>query len=331
MARRVDGVVLVIAVAAVAFGSLLGAQSSTRDVDELLFRSTIVHMQHGDSYYDAFAKAVRQKDGVGPSQVRSVRTPVVSEVLAPFPASTWRWLAAIPALALCLAAASLAGEDLLARRLAAALTGLWMLVSLPLLYLHAELWGAALVVGAGLSIRDGRDGRAAVLCLLATAVRETFGLSLLVGLVLRPRRRPWGGALLGAGLGGALHAVWAQRILDPAGFDPPLRALDRYTRYLAPGEGGTAQVVGVVLLGLAAAGFLVRRADPAFRFLAVIVGPLIIANAMTGRSYWSLTWCGVTSAAGGVALAAFADRRGWRRAVPILGSDGAESTRRLES
>ena len=317
-----------IAVAAVASGSVLGAQSTTRDVDELLFRSTIIHMQHGDSYYDAFEKAVREKDGVGPSQVRSVRTPVVPEILAPFPASAWRWLAAIPALALCLAAAALAGEDLLARRLAAALTGLWMLVSLPLLYLHAELWGAALLVGAGLAIRDRRDGWAALCCLLATAVRETFGLSLLIGLVIRPNRRPWAGALLGAGVGGALHAMWAQRILDPNGFDPPLRALDRYTRYLAPGEGGAAQVVGVVLLALAVGGFVLRRADPGFRFLALVVGPLIVANAMTGRSYWSLTWCGVTSAAGGVALAAVADRFGWRRAVPILSSDGATSPRR---
>lgn len=330
MLRRVDGIVLVVAVAAVACGSVLGAQSSTRDVDELLFRSTIIHMRHGESYYDAYEKAVREKAGVGPSQVRSVRTPVVAEMLAPFPAAAWRWLAAIPALALTLAAAALAGEDLLARRLAAALTGLWMLVSLPLLYLHAELWGAALLVGAGLAIRDRRDGWAAPFCLLATAIRETFGLSLLVGLLVRPKRRPWAGALLAAGTGGALHAVWARRILDPDGFDPPLRALDRYTRYLAPGEGGAAQVVGVVLLALAVGGFVLRRADPAFRFLALTVGPLIVATAMTGRSYWSLTWAGVTSSAGAVALAAFADRVGWRGALDDSGSgstSGKDSAR----
>lgn len=328
MSKRVDGVALLIAVAAVACGSLVGARSTARDVDELLFSSTIVHMQHGDSYYDAFEKALREKDGEAPTQVRSVRTPVVSEILAPFPAATWRWLAAIPALALCLAAAALAGDDLLARRLTTALTGLWMLVSLPLLFLHAELWGAPLLVGAGLAVRKRHDGRAAVLCLLATGIRETFGLSLLVGLLLRRNRRPWAGAVVAAGAGGALHVLWAQRILDPAGYDPPLRAVDRYISYLAPGKGGAAQMVGVALLAIAVVGFVLRRNDPAFRFLAFVVGPLVVAGAMSGRSYWTLTWCGATSAAGGVALAVLADRVGWRHTVPILGIDGATSSGR---
>lgn len=313
MLRRLDHVVVTIILAAVVVGSLVGERSHVRDVDEMVFRTTLANMQDGDGYYEAFRKAIEDKAGVAPTQVRSVRTPVLSTALAIFPAGAWRWLAAIPAIALCAAAAALAGPDLLARRLAAALAGIWMVVSLPLLYLHAELWGAALLVQAGLLFRRERDLGAALLCLSATAIRELFGIALLVGLVLGRDRRPWGAAIGVAIAGAALHAHWAEAILDPNGFDPPLHAYDAYTRFVAPGASVAAQITGVVLLIAAAMGFLLRRSDRAYVFLGLVTVPLVVGTALAGRAYWTLTWCGVTSAAAAVALTETARRLGWVR------------------
>lgn len=303
-----DPLAALIAVALVVVGSVVGAQSTVVDVDEVLFRSTILHMQAGDSYYDAFRTAIEEKSGVGPSQVRAVRTPVVSTLLEPLPASSWRWVAAIPAFALCLAAAALAGADAIAQRAAAVLAGTWMLVSLPLLYLHAELWGAPLVLVAALALGAGRDGPAAALAVAAAAFRELFGVSLLAGLVLRRARRPWVVALAVAAVGATLHYRWASRILDPDGYEPALVALDPYTRYVSPGAGGAAQVLGVAMLVAALAGWWLRRDDERFRFLVAFSLPLIVATAAFGRAYWSLLWCGPSSAAGGVAIAAVVQR-----------------------
>ncbi len=307
--RGLDAMAGLIGLGMVLVGSVVGARSTVVDVDEVLFRSTIVHMQQGSSYYDAFAGALREKSGVGPSQVRSVRTPVVSLLLSPLPASSWRWAAGIPALALCLTSALLAGPDVLSQRFAAGLTGLWMVVSLPLLYLHAELWGAPLVLGAALLLRTRREGPSAALALLATGVRELFGVSLLVGILVRRDRRPWLVALALAGVGAAIHVRWARGILDPLGYEPPLVALDPYSRYVSPGEAGVAQVLGVAMLGAALVGWWLRRHDDAFRYLAAVALPLIVATALFGRTYWSLTWCGASSAAAAVTLAAVARRR----------------------
>lgn len=304
---------VLISLTAVLVGSLVGARSEGRDVDEVVYRTTLFNMQDGDGYYQAFAKAIEDKAGVRPTQVRSVRSPVLSEVLAVFPARAWRWLAAIPAIALCLAAARLAGPDMLARRLAASFTGVWMVVSLPLLYLHAELWGAGLVVQAGLLFRRERDWGAAVLCLAATALRELFAVSLIVGLLLGRDRRPWAATIAVSIAGAALHAHWAGTILDPRGFDPPLYAYDAYTRFVAPGESNAAQVVGVVLLVAAGVGFLLRRSDRAYVFLGLVATPLIVGTALAGRAYWTLTWCGITSSAGAVAVTEAARRIGWYR------------------
>lgn len=308
----VDPVVLLVALLAVLAGTVVGLRGDRRDVDEAVFRSTILRMQHGVPYYDAFVDAiVEEKQGIAPSTVRSIRTPVVSYLLTPLPEAGWRWAAGIPAVALCLAAAALAGPDLLAQRLAAGLCGAWMVVSLPYLYLHAELWGAPLVLAAGLLARGERDGPAAAAALVATAMRELFVLSLLAGLAVRRRRAPWIGALGIAVVGALVHAHWARAVLDPDGFDPPLRAVDTYLAYLSPGETGAAQVLGVILLALAGIGVWLRRGDPAMRLLVPASIPLIVGGATSGRAYWTLAWCGVTSAAGAVALATLAHRAGW--------------------
>lgn len=314
--QRADRIVLLVAGIAVAVGSIVGARGTTEDIDQRVFESAIIHMHGGQGYYDSFAEALREKSGVGPSQVRSVRTPIVSTLLAPFPRPVWRWLAAIPALALCLMAAALAGPDLLARRLAAGLAGVWMVTSLPLLYLHAELWGAPLVLGAAVSLRGKRNALAAALAWLAAVTRELYLLPLVVGFALARRRRPWLVALVLVGIAGVFHTVWATRVLDPHGFEPPIGARERYSIYLGPGSTLPAEITGVVLLIPATAGCIMRRADPAFRFLIGGLAPLIVATALSGRAYWSLTWCGMTSAAAAVAVAAAVDRaRGTPREV----------------
>lgn len=306
-AHRADPVVLLVAGVAIAVGSMTGARGTTQDVDQRVFESVIVHMRGGYGYYDGFAEALREKSGVGPSQVRSVRTPVVSMLLAPFPRAAWRWLAAIPAFAICLTSAALAGPHLLARRLAAGLAGLWMVTSLPLLYLHAELWGAPLVLGAALLLR--RSGAlAATLAAIAAVTRELYVLPLVVGLALARRRRPWLVALLLVAIAGLFHAVWATRLLDPHGFEPPIGARERVSIYVGPGSTVPGELTGMALLGAASVGCVMRRADPAFRFLIGGLAPLIVATALSGRSYWSLTWSGMTSAAAGVAIAAGIDR-----------------------
>lgn len=314
MPRRLDPVVALIVGAAVLCGTLVGERSQVVDVDELVFRSILTHMQAGDGYYEAIERALIEKEGAGPSQVRAVRTPVVSELLAPFPSGAWRWIAAIPAMLLGLLAAALAGPGLLAQRIAAALAGAWMVASLPLLYLHAELWGAPLLLGGALLLRSDRDAPAAALSALATLTRELFGLSLVAGVLLRRARRPWLIAAAATALGGALHARWASQILDPLGKEAPFHALERYTYYLGPGQTVVAEVAGAALLVAAVAGFVLRRQDPAFRHLTVVVGPLVVATAAAGRSYWSLAWCGATSAAGAVAIVSLLERLGWARA-----------------
>lgn len=314
--RRADPVVLLVAGIAVAVGSMAGARGTTEDIDQRVFESVLVHMQGGHGYYDSFAEALREKSGVGPSQVRSVRTPVVSTLLAPFPRSAWRWLAAVPALAICLTSAALAGPHLLARRIAAGLAGLWMVTDLPLLYLHAELWGAPLVLGSALLLRDKRHALAATLAAVAAATRELYVLPLIVGLALARRRRPWLVALVLVGIAGLLHTVWATRVLDPHGFEPPIGARERSSIYLGPGSTLPAELTGVVLLVAATVGCIMRRSDPAYRFLIGGVGPLIVGTALSGRAYWSLTWSGMTSAAAAVAIAAAIERvRGLRRRV----------------
>lgn len=312
-----DPVVLLVSFAGVLVGLISGQQGGRHDIDERVYLSVLEHMQDGDSYYEAAAAAIEEKDGAGPSQVRSLRTPVLATLLALLPDSARRPAAALPGLALCLGAAALAGPDIQARRLASGIAAVWMIVSLPLLYLHHELWGAALLAFAGLQLRRGHDGRAAALCLAATAVRELFGLSLIVGLVLRRLRVPWVLSLVIAAGGGVLHMLWARRVLDPQGYDPPLKAIDSYLAYVSPGAGGGgSQVLGAVLLLLAGAGFWMLRHRPEWRFLVAFAVPSIVATGLSGRVYWSLTWCAITSAAAGVAVSALLRRRVTQAAVP---------------
>jgi hypothetical protein len=298
-----DPVVLMAAVVTVAVGSIAGAQGTDEDIDGHLFRSVILQMQDGEGFYESMVVAIEEKEGKPPSQVRSIRTPPLATALEPFPEGSWRALAAIPALALCLTAGALAGPGIRSRQVAVVLTGLWMVVSLPLLYLHQELWGAPLLMGGVLAFRARREGWAAVLCAAAAAVRELFVLSLLAGLVLGRRRRPWLVALAVVAVAGYVHAQLAQDVLDPNGFDPPLKALELFLTYLSPGKSGAVSMtLGVLLLVAAAVGLWRHRDRRELWFAAASLGPVLVAGAYGGRSYWTLTWCAAASACAALAI-----------------------------
>ena len=306
-----DPVIVLLAVATVLVGTVAGTQRKVVDVDEAVYRSVLLRMQDGEGFYDATAAALVEKDGARPSQVRSFRTPVLATLLAPFPADAWRWLAAIPSLALCAAAALLAGPCRTARRIAVGLTCIWVLVSLPLLYLHHELWGAALVVFAAAALRDDRDGLAAGLCLAATAIRELFGVSLLVGLVVRRARPPWLAALAGAGVVAGLHLWAGGNATDPDGYEPPLEATDPIWHYLSPGDSPAASALGVAILLLAAVGAWRHRDRSDLVFALASALPLTVGGVVLGRSYWAIAWCAPVSVAAALALV-----DGWTRVAP---------------
>jgi hypothetical protein len=303
-----DPVLLLIIGAAVLVGTIAGSQRTVVDVDEGVYRSVLFQMQDGAGFYDATTQALVEKDGAPPAQARSFRTPVLATALSPFPSSTWRWLAAIPGIALCLAAALLAGPSQTSRRVSGALTSVWVLVSLPLLYLHHELWGAALVVFAAAALRDGRDGLAAALCLVATAIRELFGLSLIAGLVFGRDRRPWVAALAGAGLVAAAHLRAAGDAATPGGYDPPLEATDPILHYLSPGNSTGAALLGALIVGLGAVGGWRHRDRVDIRFALAGAVPLAVAGVIAGRSYWSIAWAAPVCVAAALALT---DGWGW--------------------
>ena len=296
-----DPVIILAALAMTLAGTLSGLRGDQRDIDEVVYRSTLIAMQHGDGYYDAIVDAIDAKEGRIPSQVRSIRPPILAHVLAPFPEATWRWLALLPALGLCAAAGALAGPVQRSRQVAVVLTGVWLLVSLPLLYLHHELWGAPLVLAAALALRRDRDGLAAALCVLATVTRELFGLSLLVGLLMGRDRRPWALGIGVVGAAAALHVRLAGQVVESDGFDPPLRAYESYLSYVSPGSGVPSLLLGLAILLAAAVGFWLHRDRRELWFLALSLGPVLVLGAWGGRAYWALTWCGAASAAAGLA------------------------------
>ena len=123
------------------------------------------------------------KAGVGPTQVRSVRTPVLAEVLALAPEASWRWLAAVPrGLVPCRCRA---GRSRRARRSGRQRThrvvdGGVAAAAVP----ARRAVGSSARGGRALLIRRNRNVGAAAVCLLATALRELFGISLLAGLLL---------------------------------------------------------------------------------------------------------------------------------------------------
>lgn len=285
---------VVLAVALALAGTVVGLRSdgAVRDVDEAVFRGALTRMAAGEGYYDAMSTALVAKEGRRPSEVRALRPPTLFVVLHRLPPASWRVLAGVVAAIGMVLAGRLAGPR---RSLAGvALAGAWFVPALPLLYLHGELWGAPLLLGALLAVRRDRDDVAAGALVLATALRELFVVALVAGFVLRAgRRRPWAVGLAVVGLLASVHWLMAAGVLDPAGGQVSLgnesRSVGDVLRLLGPGTGALSAVVGVGTLALGLAGAWRRRgSDPAARLVLVLGVLFAVGVVVATRGYWLL-------------------------------------------
>jgi hypothetical protein len=138
---------------------LVGLRTGYRetDVDEVVYRDTVVAMQDGQGYYPAMREALVAKEGAPPSQIRSVRPPTLYLFLSRFPPGTWRYLVGAVYLATMLLAWRLARTmHPLGGPIAVFLTGMWMVGASPLFFLNTELWGLPLLLAA--RSRSGTGG-----------------------------------------------------------------------------------------------------------------------------------------------------------------------------
>jgi hypothetical protein len=122
------------------------------------------------------------------------------------------------------------------------------------------------------------------------------------------RERSWRIAAAVVVAAGATHVYLARRVLDPAGYEPPLGSLGDsrgVLELLSPGTTPVAILVGVV--GIVAGGIglvpAVRRQQPAGRIAITHGVVLCIATIAVSRSYWSLTFAPSTAAFSGACLA----------------------------
>lgn len=295
---RSDRVALVAIACLTVVAVVLGVKTAYRevDVDEVVFRDTLVSMREGQGYYPAMRDALVRKEGAPPSQVRSVRPPTVYLFLSRFPASSWRYVVG----AVYLSASFLAWR--LGRPLhpaggpvAVTLVGLWVLGSAPLLFLHAELWGLPFLLAGVLALRSHRWTAAAVSLALAALIREIYLIPLVIGLVVADRRRAWLPALAVVGMAGALHFNLASDVLSAGGREPRFGAsglgLDYILSAISPSDRPLGWLVGVGGLILGTWG-LHRRwsGDVAARLLLAFSLVMVPLTILFGRQYWGLTF-----------------------------------------
>jgi hypothetical protein len=312
--------------------TVLGVRTGYRtvDVDEVVYKNTLVAMQDGKGYYPAMRDALIAKEGAAPSQIRSVRPPTLYLFLARFPARSWRYLVAAVYLSVLLLAWRLARPlHPYGGPIAVVLAGLWILGAAPLLFLHTELWGLPFVLAGALALRGERWALAAAAVATAAILREIYVLPLLIGLVVAPRRRPWVIAVLVVGGLGLAHAAVAHGILDPHGREAAFGRSGLGVRYilsaLSPSDRLFGWIVGVVGGGAGAWGL--RRlwaTDHAARLLlpfAVAMTPLTI---LIGREYWGLAFGPAVACFAPAALDALQEYRSGRE-VDYRASTGARN------
>lgn len=277
---------------------LLGVHTGYRtvDVDEVVFHKTVVAMRAGDGYYPAMSDALTAKEGVGPSQIRSVRPPTLYLFLAQFPPGSWRYLVGFVYLATLLLAWRLARAlHPLGGPIAVFLTGFWVLGASPYLFLHTELWGVPLLLGGALALRNERWAAAAVALGAAALLRELYLLPLLIGLVLAPRRRAFVWALVVVSVVGLVHAGLAAEIVSEGGQEPALGLSGHGSTYVLRAVSPSDRPLGWVL-GVAGTvvGFIgLRRrwdADAGARLLLLSGAALLTLTVIAGRSYWGLAF-----------------------------------------
>lgn len=307
-AWRVDRVAILIALVCVVVGLALAHRQSTVDLDQRIFTRMIEGVQDGGDYYAVTDDVLADTYGVRMENVRAYRLPTLYLFLSAFGSGAWVFLAAAPALAMAVGAMLLSGQDALTQRIAAVLAGVWVIAALPRLYLYSELWAGPFLVFSGLLVRQRRDGLAAALCLAGALIRELLfaGLGVGVALALVGRRDSlgaWIKAAVAFIVAMVVHIYLVSSHLDPNGGIPALGNAGLFDWIMiSPGTSSLAVAVGPPLVLLALAGLWLRRDDPGFRYLGLYVIPLVVATLLADRGYWSLTWCGVTSAAAAVTL-----------------------------
>lgn len=277
---------------------MLGVSTGYRvaDVDELVYRNTVVAMRAGAGYYPAMRDALVEKEGAPPSQIRSVRPPALYLALARFPEGSWRYLAGAAYLAILLLAWRL-GRPLhpYGGPIAVLLAGVWVLGAAYYLFLHAELWGLPFLLAGALAMRNNRWALAALAIAGAAVLREIYVLPLLIGLAMAPRRRAWVAAVLAVGALGAVHAGLAARILDPHGKEAAFGSSGLGLHYilsaLSPSSQPLGWLVGIAGGTLGAVGLRRRwEEDPAARLLLTFTAAMVPLTVFLGREYWALAF-----------------------------------------
>src|SRR5213593_1771219 len=92
---HVAGVALSVAIALVATISGLRTGYAKQDVDEAVYRNTLLSMRQGEGYYPAMRDALVLKENRPPRSVRAIRPPTTFLLLRWFPPASWRWIAGL--------------------------------------------------------------------------------------------------------------------------------------------------------------------------------------------------------------------------------------------
>lgn len=293
-----DRIALVAAVALAVLATLLGVRTGyqTLDVDEVVYRDTLVAMRGGEGYYPAMRAALVRKEGAPPSQLRSIRPPTLYLALSRLPPSTWRYAVGAVYLAVLVLAWAL-GRPLhpYGGLVAVVLVGMWVLGAARLLFLHTELWGLPLLLAGALAMRHRRWAAAAALVAAAAVLREIYVLPLLGGLAVAPRRRAWVAAVAAVAVLGVVHAHLAGQVLSAHGREAPFGKSGLGLHYilsaLSPGDRPVAWLVGI--LGDAAGYWALARrwpADGAARLVLPFAAVMAVLTVFVGREYWGLAF-----------------------------------------
>ena len=289
------------------------------DTDELVYRRTLVAMQHGQGFYDAQRAALVAKEHEPPTSVRAVRPPTLYLVLSLLPARSWRWLVGLVYGADLLLAWRLArAYGSLGGLVAVLASGLWLYGDSSFLFLHAEVWGLPFALGGMLLLRRRQVWAAAGAILVAACIRELYAAGLVFAAVAEasgPLWALWGGGwdqraamrrvaralgpwlvagALAVGLYG-VHTVLAARVLSTHGYNARFgnerRSLAFLLRLVSPIVSTPGAAFGIVAssLGLVGAARAARR-DPAAVVGGGLGGFLLAAAVWATRAYWSACW-----------------------------------------
>jgi hypothetical protein len=320
--RVIDAVALaMVGVLAVAV-TISGVHTGWRlmDADELVYRRTLLAMQHGQGFYQAQRAALILKEHRPPTSVRAIRPPTLYLVLRWLPEASWRWIVGFVYLAdLSLAWRLARRYGAFAGAVAVSIAAIWLFGFTGYLFLHAEVWGLPLFLAGALALRSRRVWTAVVLFLAAACMRELYLTGLLAGLALavasgwrvRPlaprawlgRVGPWLAGMFLAAMLYAVHSAFAETVLSAHGYNARFGNEHRTTAFLlrlmAPivSSGGETFGIAVTVIGLIGVARVARR-DPAAVVCGVSGAFLLAASVWATRVYWNACWA--------IPLAAFA-------------------------